>query len=465
MIEVLSQVREYFSTSSELSPEALLAVLQALPLPLISFSLTDGKVLVLNKTFEKTFGYGQGDLQNWPDWSRCFTDASQRDASLRQWKRRIGDGLLHSRQAGRSSDDAVDQVELCVHNKGGEDRTVLHSGVVLPAVNCAIAIYVDITELKRNERRLEEAERASREREVLYPLLLSHMHEVVVISSADGTRRFVSPAVEPMTGWSPVEYLSRRAEDLVHPDDLARVQAVQKACYGGATGVTIRYRARKRDGTYLWMEALASCYVDPANNNPLGYIATLRDASEKHAEETQRAARTALLERQARFDHLTGVANRHVFDTALKDEARRQTRNTHALSLLLVDVDHFKLFNDRYGHLEGDRVLRQIAQLLQSSAHRVADLVARFGGEEFVLLLPMTEPEGAELIAQHALHAVSDADIPNEGSPLGRLTISIGIACWPSNKPLNRDQLLLDADRALYEAKNKGRNQVVRQSC
>jgi diguanylate cyclase (GGDEF)-like protein len=177
-----------------------------------------------------------------------------------------------------------------------------------------------------------------------------------------------------------------------------------------------------------------------------------------------RAARAALLEQQARFDHLTRLANRHVFYTALSDEARRQTRRTQSLSLLLVDIDHFKLFNDRYGHLEGDRVLKQVADILKRTASRVADLVARFGGEEFVLLLPMTEAAGAETIAEKILSSVHAEAIPHFDSPSGFLTVSIGIACWPASTIMDRDSLLLAADKALYGAKKQGRDRYAMES-
>ena len=448
---------EHFGQGADLSGsslESLLFVLGALPLPLVWFRLDDGQVLFLNRAFREVFGYQTSEVLSWSHWSSRFPIAAEREQAIRQWFAQTRKRKTENAGAGLP----VEEMEISILARDGTQLTVLHSGVVLPAMNCALAIYVDITRRKQDELRLIEAEREAREREVLYPILLNHTHEMLVISSSDGTRRFVSPAVLSITGWTQTEYLSKRIEEMVHPDERETLLATRDRCLSGATGEQFLYRSLQKDGSYLWMEALASCYKDPVTQKVLGYIATIRDASQKQAEEQERETRTALLEQQARFDQLTGVANRHVFQSALRDEARRQTRRTQTLALLLIDVDHFKLYNDRYGHLEGDTVLRRVAQILRSSAHRVADVVARFGGEEFVILLPMTDPDGAVTIARNTLAAVAAAAIPHQDSPLGHVTISIGVACWPASAPLDRELLLLQADKALYSAKRQGRN-------
>ncbi len=440
--------------SADMPGDTLLLVLGAMPVPLAWFRLDDGKAMFVNRAFKSVFGYSAEEVVSWSHWSSCFPDAEQRDRALGQW-------LAQTRKRKSEEADAglpVKQIELRALAGDGTERTVLHSGVVLPAINCALAIYIDITARKQDELRMAEVERVAREREMLYPILLNHAHEMIIVSSSEGVRRFVSPAVLALTGWTQAEYLSQRLENMAHPDDYKALLAVRERCNNGATGELIRYRFRHKDGSWLWMEALASCYKDPVSGKVLGAIATLRDYSQQQAEEAKRKTSTALLEQQARYDSLTGVANRHVLYSALRDEARRQSRHTQALALLLIDVDFFKAFNDRYGHLEGDCALQRVAEVLKASTHRVTDLVTRFGGEEFVLFLPMTDPEGAMAIARGIRNALATEAIPHMDSPMGLLTVSIGIACWPGSTALDRDKLLLHADRALYKAKNLGRN-------
>ena len=162
-------------------------------------------------------------------------------------------------------------------------------------------------------------------------------------------------------------------------------------------------------------------------------------------------------------DALTGIANRRAFDGALDLEWRRAVRSGLPLSLMMIDVDHFKRFNDSYGHIEGDQCLRAVAGALQAAVARSTDLVARYGGEEFVVLLPQTDAKAAGQVAERLRRAVADLSIENRASDLGCVTISIGVAGIPAPGPSNgRDiaTLVQMADQALYEAKSKGRDRV-----
>ncbi len=167
------------------------------------------------------------------------------------------------------------------------------------------------------------------------------------------------------------------------------------------------------------------------------------------------------LEELLRTDVLTGVANRRAFDGAMAAEWRRARREQTALSLLMIDIDHFKGFNDRYGHPAGDVCLRQVAQAVAGQLQRPADLAARLGGEEFALLLPNTEEAGALQVAERARASVAALGLAHAGSALGHVTISIGVATNRPFDPAEDAQALMDAaDRALYRAKASGRNSV-----
>lgn len=160
-------------------------------------------------------------------------------------------------------------------------------------------------------------------------------------------------------------------------------------------------------------------------------------------------------------DELTGLANRRHFKNMLDLEKKRSARFRKPLSILMVDVDFFKKFNDTHGHLEGDHVLKKIAQILSHNVREV-DLVARFGGEEFIVLLPNTSAQEALLVAEKLREIVERTPFPGEESlPSGNLTISIGCASCPEDTT-DMDELENRADIALYEAKRRGKNAVVR---
>lgn len=164
------------------------------------------------------------------------------------------------------------------------------------------------------------------------------------------------------------------------------------------------------------------------------------------------------LARQSATDGLTGITNRRHFDEALGVEWQRAARTGASLSLLIVDIDHFKRFNDHYGHVAGDECLRRVAQLLQGCVRRAGEIVARYGGEEFVILLPSAGAAQAEELAQRCLHAVADLALPHASSPTGdHVTFSIGIAHVVPGVARDPTSLVNAADAAMYRAKMAGR--------
>ncbi len=161
-------------------------------------------------------------------------------------------------------------------------------------------------------------------------------------------------------------------------------------------------------------------------------------------------------------DGLTGIANRRGFDQYLGHQAAVAVRYQRPLALVMIDVDHFKTYNDTYGHMAGDEALKRVAAVLQSCCQRSADVAARYGGEEFALVLPDTDPQGAIHIAQTALDAVAQLQIPHTACPVGsHLTISMGVAMLMPGSTMRPGHLIAAADDALYRAKSAGRNRVV----
>jgi diguanylate cyclase (GGDEF)-like protein len=165
------------------------------------------------------------------------------------------------------------------------------------------------------------------------------------------------------------------------------------------------------------------------------------------------------LEALSKRDPLTGLYNRRWFSEAYTLAWQRAQRSRQPLSLVLIDVDHFKLFNDTLGHAAGDFCLESIAKALSSKLHRVGDALVRYGGEELLAILENTDSEGAQHVAQMFLDSVSKLQLPHPASPFNCVTISIGFATCSDPQPeFTRDDLLLQADQALYTAKREGRN-------
>ena len=166
------------------------------------------------------------------------------------------------------------------------------------------------------------------------------------------------------------------------------------------------------------------------------------------------------LHRLSSLDGLTGIANRRSFDQVFEREWRRCRREGTPLSMLMIDIDHFKRFNDRYGHLRGDDCLRAVAEILETACQRASDLAARYGGEEFAVVLSTTDFQGAKAVADGLRLAVQNLAIPHAESPAEVVTISIGVASMIPTELDEIDELLAEADRGLYEAKQAGRNKV-----
>ena len=169
-----------------------------------------------------------------------------------------------------------------------------------------------------------------------------------------------------------------------------------------------------------------------------------------------------VLQRLSHVDGLTGLSNRRYLDEYLDMEWRRSARELSEFALLMVDVDNFKKYNDGFGHLAGDEVLKRVAQAVRDSLHRPADLAARFGGEEFVVVLPGTDANGARTVGERICRRVAALGVPH-GTPGAGLTVtvSIGGASVMPARGLHSSELLAAADAALYEAKHDGKNRAI----
>ena len=192
----------------------------------------------------------------------------------------------------------------------------------------------------------------------------------------------------------------------------------------------------------------------------LGRIWFFRDISEHKLAEQRLQEAYRAVETLAATDALTGLANRRRFNKALAKEWRRCLRDCSPISLLLIDADFFKSYNDTYGHLRGDSCLKEIAEVARSVVARPGDLVARIGGEEFAIILPNTESRGAFRIAQEVCTAMCRRKLPHSANPSGVVTVSVGSATLVPQLGQQADSLIESADKALYQAKRTGRNRA-----
>ena len=295
----------------------------------------------------------------------------------------------------------------------------------------------------------------------LHKLVVDNSRDAIILGDLDGTQTYVSPGIRTLTGWDPKDLVGRSSRELIHPADAVEVDLALRALRAGSEGGTLEYRARKRDGDYFWVEGSLRVYRDPATGRPIGYLNLVRDISERKRSEEHLQSAYRAMESLVVVDALTGISNRRRFDEALASEWRRALRDGDKLSLLLIDADHFKRYNDTYGHVRGDSCLKQIAEAALDVVLRPGDLVARYGGEEFAVVLPGTDENGARAVAEDICQAVRNRRLPHEGNAPGIVTVSVGCATIIPQRGKSQQDLIESADQALYRAKGRGRNRVV----
>jgi diguanylate cyclase (GGDEF)-like protein/PAS domain S-box-containing protein len=278
-----------------------------------------------------------------------------------------------------------------------------------------------------------------------------------------GSLRFayIGPQIEELLGWAPESWQS--VDDWaarMHPED--RETVVNFCVEQSRNGVDHEadYRALTHDGRYVWIRDVVHVVRD-ANGNVECLIGFMFDITERKKTEEQLLVLQKQLEQISYTDGLTGVPNRRMFDTVLEKEWSSAQRRNTPLSLVLLDIDYFKQYNDRYGHLQGDECLKRVGQVLDAAGKRARDLFARFGGEEFALVMPETDSDAALLVAERLRILILQDKVLHEDSPVDQiLTISLGVSTIvPSHEDCSAN-FLETVDRQLYRAKHEGRNRV-----
>lgn len=300
--------------------------------------------------------------------------------------------------------------------------------------------------------------------------LMQHLVVPTFVLDAECNVLIWNKACERLTGVQAAEVIGTREHwrafyeaprpclaDLVAQGRVGEVEALYFT-HGDASGPSFGVHAENWCvmpclGSELYLAIDAGPIYD-GDGNLVAVIETLRDMTD------HRRAQTAL-EQMATRDFLTGIANRRSFEEKLVSEWKRECRDLRGMSLLMIDVDHFKRYNDTYGHQAGDRCLQQIATLLEQVVFRPGDLVARYGGEEFAVILTATDAIGAGIVANRILERVAELALPHSGSECGYVTLSIGISTSLPEPDMTQENLISLADSALYKAKHAGRNRYV----
>jgi diguanylate cyclase (GGDEF)-like protein/PAS domain S-box-containing protein len=279
-------------------------------------------------------------------------------------------------------------------------------------------------------------------------MIVDSMDQGLLIVEGCGRIQYANPACDRYLGYAPEQLVGRSLAELldgvpggasIDTDDVNR--------HG-----TREVRIRHRDGRLHAMDLT----MTPMHAADGLFVALLHDIT--HHKQSEDA-----LQRAAMLDPVTKIANRRQFDAFLEKEWQRAVRNAQPLSLVVLDVDHFKQYNDTFGHAAGDACLQKVAQALQEHAMRPTDLAARYGGEEFVLLFAETPAENAARLAEMIRAAVEALKMPNPRSTASRwLTVSVGVATIVPSQLDQIENLFVCADRAMYAAKAGGRNRVER---
>jgi diguanylate cyclase (GGDEF)-like protein/PAS domain S-box-containing protein len=398
-------------------------------------------------------GYAGRDVSNGP----LFQDPSLRSVSGAYYFESLFDGVERVSFYRRSDRfplvilATVQQEEVLA---GWRSAAIARTSFVLGLVTLIAVIGFHLVRQLLQGQRMAAALAA---KEANFRVLAEGSSDMVTRIGVDGRLQYASPSSVRIVGWRPDQLVGTSALTGINPEDLPGVEQTVAALRQGEVEETrITYRTRHREKSEIWVETTLRVTREVSGEID-GVVAISRDV-------TQQKDLEGRLEALAIEDGLTGLANRRRFDERLLEEWGRAYREKTSLSLLLIDVDQFKTYNDEYGHPAGDACLRSVARVLAAEAHRISDLAARYGGEEFALLLPNTDAAGCVRIGERIRRALAEAEIPHPlNLPSRRVTVSLGGAiCRPAHERSAGHASLIDAaDRALYAAKDGGRDRLV----
>jgi diguanylate cyclase (GGDEF)-like protein/PAS domain S-box-containing protein len=274
------------------------------------------------------------------------------------------------------------------------------------------------------------------------------------------TFAYIGPQIETLLGWTPSSWKTVQDwVDRMHPDDREQVVAFCVSQSQAGVDHEADYRALTSDGGFVWLRDVVHVVRD-AQGGVESLVGFMFDISERKKTEERLAALQRELEELSFKDALTGTGNRRMFDAVLQKAWEGGMQSGNALSLIMVDIDFFKSYNDYYGHLQGDACLKRIARVLDSTLHP-GDFLGRFGGEEFVLVLPETGAQAAVKLAETCRDLIAAEGITHERSPHKQaVTASFGVGTIIASHATDSVAFINLVDAQLYSAKDNGRNRI-----
>lgn len=410
-------------------------------------SLSDGKIIDVNEGFISIIGCKREEvIGNTTDTLNIWHDISDRELFV----------------------NALNENGICenfVFDFVRYDKTILKG--MLSARRIMIHNRPHAITVVRDITAQFETEKALRESEATYRSILEASPDDITITDLEGNILMLSPVANKLFGYHDMDLCGLKLLDFIIKDDVHRAKENILRMHQGILHGPNEYRGVHQDGSIFDIEVNSDLIKD-VDGKPSKMVFIVREITERKRAETQIRMLIEQLEverNMAEFnsitDSLTGLYNRRYFDHALTTEYFRLRRSGAPLSLIMLDVDHFKLYNDLYGHVKGDECLQKIGEQLKTVVGRLPDVVARYGGEEFIIILPETSEEAAILLAERVRIGIEALAIPHGNSEVSNVvTVSIGVSSASLEKINKTEQLVTLVDAAMYMAKEEGRNCV-----
>ncbi|KGX83744.1 diguanylate cyclase [Pontibacillus marinus] len=393
----------------------------------------------INKSAEVITGYSKDDLQG-----STFIPLIDKEC--------IEDTLLNFNKV-KEGESVTFQTEL-VHKDGAIISLTVNTAPIIieEEIIGVIGVAHDISVQKQIEKKVKESEEQYRS--------LIHLSPEVIFVLKDTKIEFINDKALSFIGVNQVEELvGESIFEFIHPDDREIVAyRITRAMETNKVSKRLNdIRFLHREGNIVQANVGTKLIKYNGHKAIMGII---HDVTEQKEIEQQLKDANQMLRELSQLDGLTGIPNRRYYDETLATEWDDALANGRALSLLMIDIDHL-LYNDTYGHLQGDACLKQVARSIKASVNRPRDFVARYGGEEFSVILPETNLDGALVLAEKIRSDIEHLSIPHKSSKVKPVvTVSVGVASIFPKEHINTEDLIQTADSGLYEAKENGRNQV-----